>query len=213
MLETLQKISPTIKVKMDDTGRQSAGNDLSWLAAMVNGEGSIGLNKVWSVPPKRQRRRYFSPRISIANTDPAIIVRCIEIIKLMDVHSYYISEKNGEGIRDLFTLRVDRMSDIRTILISILPYMVGEKKARGELLLEYLESRITRINTPKEYAKPSQRHEKSNQPYNDRELEIATTFDSWNPNDHTLPADLLRRYDLNSDRETESVAEMATPTA
>lgn len=211
MLETPKDQTTTQVKEFDMNNGQSAGNDYSWLAAIMNGEGSIGLNKIWSVPPKRQRRRYFSPRISIANTDPAIIVRCMEIYKSMDVHSYYIQEKNIEGHKPLFALRIDRMQDIKTVLEAIIPYMVGEKKARGQLLLEYLTSRISRINTPKEYKKPSQRHEKSNPPYNERELEIAETFGNWNPNDYTLPADVLRRYSLNSDRKTESVAEMTTP--
>lgn len=217
MLENLQKINPTNDVKMDDTGRQSAGNNYSWLAAMVNGEGSIGLNKIWSTPPKRQRRRYLSARIAVvSNTDPAIVVRCIEILKMIDVHSYYIIEKDDGIHKCLFTLRVDRMEDIQTILTAILPYMVGEKKARGQLLLDYVRSRISRINTPNpkwENVRPSQRHKKSNQPYNDRELAIAETFENWNPNDHTLPAEILRRYGLDSDRKSESTAEMAVPTA
>jgi len=216
MLEN-PKDQTTTKVKeFDMNNGQSAGNDYSWLAAMVNGEGSIGLNKIWGTPPKRQRRRYFSARIAVvSNTDPAIVVRCIEILKMMDVHSYYISEKDDGIHKCLFTLRVDRMEDIKTILITILPYMVGEKKARGQLLLDYVESRIARINTPNpkwENVRPSQKHKKTNPPYNNRELEIAETFENWNPNDHTLPAESLRRYGLDSDRKSESVAEMTTPT-
>jgi hypothetical protein len=217
MLGTLQKISPANEAKMDDTGRQSAGNNFSWLAAMVNGEGSIGLNKIWSTPPKRQRRRFFSPRIAVvSNTDPAIVVRCIEIVESLGIRSHYIQEKDDGKHKPLFTLRVDRMEDIKTILIAILPYMVGEKKARGQLLLNYVESRISRINTPNpkwENVRPSQRHKKSNPPYNDRELGIAETLGNWNPNDHTLPAEVLRRYDLDSDRKTESTAEMTVPAA
>ena len=216
MLEELQKINPAIEAKMDDTRSKSAGNDYSWLAAIVNGEGSIGLNKIWSVPPKRQRRRYFSPRVAVvSNTDPAIVVRCIEILKSMDVHSYYLQEKEAtENHKALFTLRVDRMQDIKTILENIVPYMVGEKKARGQLVLEYVTSRLIRINIPNpkwEDVRPSQRHEKSNPPYNERELEIAEVMGNWNPNDHTLPAEFLRRYDLDSDHKSESVAEMTTP--
>lgn len=192
---------------------QSAGNDYSWLAAMVNGEGSVGLYKVWSTPPKRQRRRCFSARIAITNTDPAIIVRCVEILKPMNVH-YYIMEANRGEHKTVFTIRVDNMGDILTVLNKINPFMVGEKKARGQLLLEYVESRLRRINTPKEIViRPSQRHEKSNPPYNDRELAIAETFENWIPNDHTLPAESLRRYGLDSARKAESVAEMTAPAA
>jgi hypothetical protein len=215
MLEKLQKINPANEAKMDDTGSQSAGNNFAWLAAIINGEGSVGLEKIWSVPPKRQRRRYFSPRISICNTDPAIIVRCAEIYKSMNV-PYYIMDYDRKENRTIFTIRVDKMRDIKTVLIAINPFMVGEKKARGQLLLEYVESRLQRINTPNpkwETIRPSQRHKTTNPPYNDRELEIAENFQNWNLNDHTSPAEVLRRYGLNSDRKTESVAEMTTSTA
>ncbi len=215
MLEN-PKADTTNNVKMCEMNNgQSAGNDSSWLAAMVNGEGYVGLEKIWSTPPKRQRRRFFSPRIAISNTDPAIIVRCIEILKSLNA-SYYISESDRKEYKTLFTIRIDKMESIKKTLIAINPFMVGDKKARGQLLLEYVESRLLRINTPNpnwEMVRPSQRHKTTNPPYNDKEIGIAENFENWNLNDHTLPAEVLRRYGLDSDRKTESTAEMTVPTA
>jgi len=207
------KDQTTNQVKeFDMNNGQSAGNDYSWLAAMVNGEGNIGLEKIWSTPPRRQRRRYFSPRIGISNTDPAIIVRCVEIIKSLGAN-YYITESQRGEYRTLFQVRIDKMDSIRLVLSAINPFMVGDKQARGKLLLDYVQSRLDRINTPRDIKiRPSQRHQKSNPPYNDKELGIAETFENWNLNDHTLPATELRRYGLDSTRKVESAAEMTAPT-
>ena len=201
---------------VDETMPNQQITDLSWLAAMICGEGYVGLEKI-QASRTGEKARYFSPRVSIANTDPAIIVRCIEIMKSIKV-GYYIMESNrNDGIRrNLFTARIDKLSSIQKLLDAIIPHMVGEKKARSQLLLEYVNSRLVRLNTPSprnDYIRPSQRHKRSNPPYNDREREIAEVLDNWNPRDYTSSSEeILRRYSPTSEEISESMAEMTMPT-
>ncbi len=202
---------------VDETMHNQQVTDLSWLAAMVCGEGYVGLEKIQASRTK-EKARYFSARVSISNTDPAIIVRSIEIMKSINVGYYIMETVRKDGIyRNLFTVRVDKMSSVKRLLDGIMPYMVGEKKARSQLLLEYVNSRLVRINTPNpkwQYVRPSQRHTKTNAPYNDRERAIAEVLDNWNPRDHTSSSEeILRRYGPNSEEISESMAEMTMPTA
>lgn len=205
--------------------------DIGWLSGIIDGEGYIGLEVMHSERFNKRKikgnpkslskigennpqwkggkpKRYFAPRISVANTDPAIIVKARDLLKSYGIGYYIMEKKAVEPRQAVFTIRIDRLSHIKTLLEITLPHLVGYKKAKGSLLLEYVSGRVAKGHN---LTKGSNH---CNQiPYSDREIEIASILDSWIPNDHTLPADILRRYDLTSVRKAESMAEMTMPTA
>lgn len=202
-------LKPTLLISenMKDTMGNQQETNIGYLAGIIDGEGSIGLEKMF--PKKcwqgRRKKVFYSPRIQIVNTDPAIIVKVRDTLKLYDI-GYYIMENKRGTYQTLFMIRVDKTSYIKTLLELVLSNLVGNKKAKGELLLEYVNSRISRgakLGT----------NQVSNISYSDREMHIADILDEWTPRDHTLPAEVLRRYDPNSGRKPESIAEMTMPTA
>lgn len=173
--------------------------DLAWLGAMMNGEGYVDVELV-----KAKAKTYHSPRCSIANTDPAIIIRCAEIYRQLGV-TYWIGKIGSKGTRTCYALRCDRTSSLHNLLTNIIPWMVGEKQAKAKLVMEYLNSRIERTNGR------LARNQHSSIPYNDREKEIVQNLGSWMPNEHTFSeVEMLQRCALNSVRKPEIVAEMTT---
>ena|SRR3990167_4195206 len=173
--------------------------DLAWLGAMMNGEGYVDVELV-----KAKTKTYFSPRCSIANTDPSIIVRVSDIYRQLGV-SYWVGKIGKKGYRQCYAIRCDRTSSLHILLTTIIPWMVGEKQAKAKLVLEYLNSRIRRTGGK------LGRNQHSSIPYNDNEKGIVQALGSWMPNEHTFSeAEMLQRCALNSSRKLENVAEMPT---
>lgn len=146
MLETLQKISPTDEVKMDNTRRQSAdkteetnlnNSDIGWLAGMWDGEGSVGMHQ----HTKQKGRRV--PRSSVVNTDFAIIEECSRILKDMGVGNFvqtrYLPQKEHATRKDL---TITGMKRNKIFLESIIPYLRGYKKIKAMLIMSFIYSRM-----------------------------------------------------------------------
>jgi hypothetical protein len=117
-----------------------------------------------------------------------------------------MEKKGTEKTLPVFSIRIDRLSHIKTLLEVILPHLVGYKQAKGNLVLEYVTSRVA-----KGFNLTKGSNHCNNIPYSDREIEIADILERWIPNDYMLPADVLRRDSLTSVRKTESTAEMTVP--
>lgn len=175
--------------------------DLAWLGAMINGEGYVDVETI-----HRGNKFYFSPRLNVANTDPAIIVRCTEILRGMKVN-YYICKTGSpaNSTRQCYSIRVDRTSQLHRLLSTIIPWMVGEKQAKAKLVMDYLNSRITRTGGK------LARNQHSSVPYSDEEKGIAQRLGSWMFNEHTFSeTEMFSRCALNSKGNPENVAEMST---
>jgi len=181
--------------------------DLAWLGAMLNGEGYVDVELV-----KAEAKTYFSPRCSISNTDPAIIVRSAEIFRSLGA-SYYIGKTGSRPgtvskykvrtNRQSYMIRCDKISSLQKLLEYVIPWMVGEKQAKAKLVLEYCRSRIERTGGK------LARNQHSSIPYSDRERALVETLGSWTPNEHTLSeAEMLSRCALDSGRKPENAAEM-----
>jgi hypothetical protein len=178
--------------------------DLAWLGAMINGEGYVDVESI-----KRGDKFYFSPRLSIANTDPAIIVRCTEILRSILVN-YYICKTGtlGGKNRQCYSIRVDKLSQLHRLLQAIIPWMVGEKQAKAKLVLDYVQSRFDRTDGK------LARNQHSSVPYSDEEKGIVQKLGSWMFNEHTFSeAEMLLRCALDSGRKPENAAEMTASAA
>lgn len=147
LLETLQKIEPTDKVKMDDTGRQSAGNPdqrLQWLGGFIDGEGSFCLqNRFRGKDPKTGKTRsgYF-PIMSISNTHKPTVERIAEILSDYCVgHWVTNSTHKSRKHRDTFCVDVRGMKRMQRFLPMITPYLFT-KREQAETLLEFVNLRM-----------------------------------------------------------------------
>lgn len=123
--------------------QQATQWELGWLAGMLDGDGHVGIryNRVGTRSPKR----YFLTNIEFTNTDKSIIEKVFDIcLKLgTRMHIKLNKELKGKSHRRklLFVARTHRMTGVEPILRALLPYLVGEKKQRAELVLRFIELR------------------------------------------------------------------------
>ena len=196
---------------MELADQQVTGEEWGWFGGIIDGEGHMSVQKV-NTASQKTRGYCLSARLSVTNTDPAIIVSCADILRRINVGYYVfeVSQKSG-GKRTCFTLRVDRMSHLNILLPLLIPHLRGERQARSKLVLEFVQSRLR--NGTNRLGRAHQ-----NVPYTARDIEIGEILCSWNPNDYTLSLDDMRkqclgRYSLDSERKPESAAEMTAPSA
>lgn len=206
MLENLQKISSTDKVKMNDTRRQSAGkteesnltnSDIGWLAGIWDGEGSIGMHQ----HSKQDGRRV--PRCSVTNTDFAIIEEASRILKLLGVGHFVqargFSKVNWNTRKDL---TVSGMKRCKTFLEAIFPYLKGYKKLKAVVILSFIYSRLM---------KPGGGRKRGGVPLDNLEQEciemVANEFNGnpneytreWIDNVHKMYSELRRQYEESAE--------------
>jgi hypothetical protein len=132
--------------------------ELGWLTGIIEGEGSITMNvrqKTW----KGWQGIGVDVGISICNKDAGIISKCMEIMHKLGVtphvcegHSAPIRATLKDGTekvyhntdRPLLQLQLSRMGSIKLILMTIEPYMIGDKKHRARLIIDFVDRRLAR---------------------------------------------------------------------
>ena len=114
---------------------------LAWLAALIDGEGSIMLNKrTFSEKARAIRRRstHYRAVVSICNTDARLFV---ELTTQTNISRIYCHRVNGAATtlmkRQMWTWRMAN-DDIREWLPKIRPFLVM-KGEQADLLLEALD--------------------------------------------------------------------------
>jgi len=114
--------------------------DLAWLAGMWEGEGSILL---YRRPAYKGKRQGIIPSMEITNTDICLVNRCSSILDKLEC-SFHFSEtkKYKTHHKQAYRLRTTNAKTIVKTLDAIIPHMVGEKKAKGELVKKFLTRRL-----------------------------------------------------------------------
>lgn len=105
---------------------------LSWLAGIVDGEGSIGINS---------SGKYYDPVFQVDNTNQIIIVECKKVIHSMGVFGISVDERDrGKKRKSCFNIRVQNNGDIYTILSYLLPHLIG-KNEQARLVRRFIALR------------------------------------------------------------------------
>lgn len=116
------------------------GNDLLiWLAALIDGEGSIMLTKrVRSNKAKVQRKDHFRTSVVICGTDIRLLETLVVNTGILRIYSHRVNgAANTPRKRQMWTWRL-ASEDIRLWLPAIRPYLVI-KGEQADLLLEALD--------------------------------------------------------------------------
>lgn len=100
----------------------------AWLAALIDGEGSVML-----IDRRKQRARQFRAVVSVANTDPRL-AKALAIKTGID--RVYIHKAPGPRNRQQYTWRMNAQ-EIRKWLPILIPWLILKKK-QAQLLLRYL---------------------------------------------------------------------------
>lgn len=114
--------------------------DRAWLAALLLGEGSIGL----CFPSAKRGRndpRALAPQIKLPNTDYAIVLRAAEILEAAKIRHFVTSPSrpSGLGKKPYISANVTNKHGVLAFIRLVGPWLVGRKAREAELLLEFLE--------------------------------------------------------------------------
>lgn len=124
MIETVEKTTPSEDIL------------LTWLAGIVDGEGSIG------VYTNNQGSKALN--FSIVNTDQKILQRVEDIYQAHTIfYSKYLhTNRHPKGYqprKPCYVITVRRRDDFEKILLLIEPILVGQKKKSAQVALAYLK--------------------------------------------------------------------------
>ncbi len=133
---------------MELANQQVTDKELGYLAAMIEGEGTIALNlrkKTWN----GWNGWGADVRVVIANTDSGIIQKCAHILEKMGITANIRTyDRKGMGKhgqwKDCVQVVVAKISHAYKLLKAVIPELAGDKKHKAELIVEFLERRLTR---------------------------------------------------------------------
>jgi hypothetical protein len=113
---------------------------LAWFAGILEGEGSISLIKP-------QHRDYIPVvcRISITNTDLELLCECQRIIaSIIDrIPTIRVRKfKKPLGKKTIYNIDINKQLDVLMILETIQQFLVGIKKQKSAIVIEFLQKRI-----------------------------------------------------------------------
>jgi len=144
--------------------RQPGGNqlfDLGWLSAAIESEGCYILCKQYH---HKSKTLYLFPSIEIANDNEIFIANCDRIIKEQFKVGTYISTKPRTTGKVGYKISLRGVKRLYNSLPTLAKYSVS-KKRQAELLLEYVNRRLTVDRGT---------------PVSDRDIEIAIELRSLN---------------------------------
>jgi hypothetical protein len=111
---------------------------LAWLVGIFEGEGSFSLSR------SRKRYAFFNLNIRITNTDLMLLRECKEIAEKEIGIKTSINGRNKiiENRKPRYDLLIYSLESGFKFLSAILPYLIGEKKAQAQLLIQFLNRRL-----------------------------------------------------------------------
>ena len=111
---------------------------LAWLAGFIEGEGTFA---IYHQKRKGTAGDQLRATISVTNTDPGLINECRKIFESMGVQMHIHEYKNKKGsTKPVYDIQTARAEYVKTICENLLPYLWGEKKAKAELLLSFVNT-------------------------------------------------------------------------
>ncbi len=132
--------------------------EIAWLAGLIEADGSLVLEV-----RTRKGREGSAPKIGlmvcIYNTDALLIKQCLHVLRGLNTR-YHLSEDTKERLqarhdaeggqklqvnRNMLRLKVSRFTDTFILLKRLRPWLYGEKSARADIMLEYLEMRLEKM--------------------------------------------------------------------
>lgn len=143
--------------------------DKAWLAGIIEGDGAIGMG--FHEPTKSGRLIAAKPSVSFSNQDSLLIERVSALISRLSGKHPQIRENQPGGFQSSRTTMhvvLVGMEAVMRVLLSIEPYLVGNKGAKARLLTQFIASRLSKGINRKGY--------RGYQPYDKDELMIMKSF-------------------------------------
>lgn len=117
--------------------------NIAWLAGIMEGEGTFAIY--------HQRRSgkdsdQLRATISLTNTDPFLINKAYEIFKGIGVEMHIHEYDNKKGsTRTVYDMQTAKQTNVKLVCEALLPFLFGEKKAKAEMILRFVNRRLERL--------------------------------------------------------------------
>lgn len=137
--------------------QQATQAEIGWLAGIIDGEGHIGISMV-----NRKVSRSVAVDLQIVNTDSELIDRVATIMRKLDVNPHIrerVHIKATWSTNTIVSLR--KFAHVRRILIAVMGNLTGIKRAKANMVLALIESRMKKTRFDR---------------YDDHELQIVQQF-------------------------------------
>lgn len=109
------------------------GEDLAWLVGIIEGEGSF----TWHAA-KGGRKGYG--RVQVGMTDLDVLQRAQKVSGVGSIHGPYVyKRKNGSPAKPLWDWCVQAQTDVRELLIDLIPRMCERRASRAAEVLALIE--------------------------------------------------------------------------
>lgn len=120
--------------------QQATDLEIGWLAGIIDGEGYIGFSRQNS-----KKVRSIRPDIQVVNCDPDVILKTRRILNLLGINPY-IRERvhNKKTWSRNYILQMSKFAHVKKLIDTIGHLLTGEKSKRAALMIELVNSRITK---------------------------------------------------------------------
>lgn len=113
--------------------QERLSTQLAWLAAIVDGEGTICIT---------ESKKSYTPVLRVSNQDPNIIYTMTDILKQLQV-PYHVSEGTNKTSSPWLAVTIQGLKRLQRFLPLLIPYLTG-KKEEAELTQQFIDSRLTK---------------------------------------------------------------------
>lgn len=138
---------------MDNQQATPTEAEIAWLGGIITGEGTL------SMAPQKTGKGTKYHKISIVvriyNSDAGIILKALDILEKLGINPH-LTEREQKPLqlegRDAYTsrnpmltLQTNLLGPAQRLLRAVQPWLAGEKAKRAELMLRYLDRRLSMI--------------------------------------------------------------------
>lgn len=84
--------------------------------------------------------------VSLTNTDPYLINKAYDVFQSIGVEMHIHEYGNKKGsTRPVFDMQTSKQTNVKRICETLLPYLFGEKRAKAEMLLRFVNKRLAKL--------------------------------------------------------------------
>jgi hypothetical protein len=126
---------------MNNKDNQLETIELGWLAGMIEGDGFLSVTMAKDDKSKLK----YQPRavVGVTNQDIAIINKVDDLFRKLGVIAYIREHRTPKG-KPISLISTSTMANVKRIVDAIKDHLIGEKRARAELVKKFVDSRLSR---------------------------------------------------------------------
>jgi hypothetical protein len=136
--------------------QQGTNCEIAWLAGFFEGEGTLSLRlQKRSLSEKGTRIPKIEIMLRIYNTDAKLIQKCVHVLNSMGIEPHLEEREQKPMIRPhggfyksfdpMLAVRIQKPHHMQKFLHALRPWIFGDKAARIDLMLEFLDRRLGMI--------------------------------------------------------------------